>query len=80
MRIANTGGWLVESTKRHPACHLFAVDEHGNDYFLDVSYRDIRVGQDLMLDLAERQVNRRLSRVGAGAGHIIDYVKDLFRW
>lgn len=62
MRIVNTGGWLVEYPERHPACHVFAVDHSGKEYILDISYDRINIGQDFLLDLAERQVEHRLSR------------------
>jgi hypothetical protein len=63
MRIVNTGGWLVEYPERHPACHVFAVDHSGKEYILDISYERINIGEDFLLDLAERQVEHRLSRV-----------------
>ena len=45
---------------------------------LDVSYREIRIGGDLLLDLAEMQVDQKLSRVGERVGRIIDFVKSVF--
>jgi hypothetical protein len=79
MRIVNTGSWLVESEERHPACHLFAVDDGGNEYVLDVSYKDIWIGEDLLLNLAEMQVDQRLRRVGEDrVGRIIDFIKSIF--
>lgn len=81
MRIVNTGGWLVEYPKRHPACHVFAVDYSGKEYILDISYKEIKIGEDLLLDLAEMQVGHRLSRVdsvGAMARNLKDFVNSIF--
>jgi hypothetical protein len=77
MHVVNTGAWLVEYPGRHPACDLFAVDDSGNEYVLDVSYKDIRIGGDLLLELAEQQVGHMLSRVGGTLGKIIDFVKKI---
>ena len=30
----------------HPACHIFAVDEEGDEYLLDVSHKGVKVGGD----------------------------------
>ncbi len=81
MRIVNTGGWLVEYPKRHPACHVFAVDYSGKEYILDISYKKIKIGDDILLDLAEMQVEHRLSRVnsiGGMAQNIKDFVNNIF--
>ncbi len=39
MRIYNLGGWVLYDAKGHPDCHLFAVDESGEEYLLDVSFK-----------------------------------------
>jgi hypothetical protein len=78
MHVVNTGAWLVDSRDRHPACHVFAVDETGKEYLLDVSYKDIRVGDDLLLTLAEMQVDQRLNRVGTQTEVIARAVKHFF--
>ena len=59
IRIYNCGGWVVHNDKDHPACHLFAVDESGDEYLLDVSYKDVRVGGDSLLELAARDFENR---------------------
>ncbi len=30
----------------HPACHIFAVDEEGDEYLLDVSHKGVKAGGD----------------------------------
>lgn len=77
MHMVNTGAWLVEAKDRHPPCHLFAVDEDGGEHLLDVSYKDIRVGEDLVLELAEMQVDQRLERVGDTADKIAGWVTSI---
>ena len=42
----------MNNPKEHPACHVFAVDENCEEYILDVSYKKVRVDNDLLLDLA----------------------------
>jgi hypothetical protein len=78
MHIVNTGAWLVETSDRHPACHLFAVDDSGNEYLLDVSYDGIKIGADTVLELAELQLDQRLKRVGGVADTIGGWVTSLF--
>jgi hypothetical protein len=66
IRIYNTGGWVVEDVQSHPACHIFAVDDNCNEYLLDVSYKDVKVGDDLLLELAGRDYenhNKNTSRI-----------------
>jgi hypothetical protein len=64
IRIANTGGWIVESKDRHPACHLFAVDDSGGEYMLDISYQDIKIGKESLLDIAEQDYEHRRHGIG----------------
>jgi len=59
IRVYNTGGWTVGNPKSHPACQVFAVDEHGEEYLLDVSFKDVRVGGDNLLELAGRDAENR---------------------
>jgi len=67
IRIYNTGGWTMEPIKdHHPACHLFAVDEAGEEYIFDVSFKKARVGEDLLLDLAARDSEHRRDQVSGG--------------
>jgi len=52
VRLYNTGGWTVGNPTSHPACQVFAVNENGEEFILDVSFRDVRVGSDTLLKLA----------------------------
>ena len=62
--VYNCGTWVVDSPERHPACHLFAVDDEGNDYLLDVAFGEgVMVGDDSLLRLAARDAEHRLEVV-----------------
>lgn len=46
----------------HPACHLFAVDDDGEEYMLDVSFKskDLEIdGESLLKVAAEDAENRQ---------------------
>lgn len=64
VRLYNTGGWVVLGENDHPACHLFAVGENGEEYLLDVSFGEQWVGNDRLLKLAGQDFEHRLTRVG----------------
>ena len=67
IRIYNCGGWTMAPIKNHhPACHLFAVDDAGKEYMFDVSFKDARVGDDRLLELAARDSEHRRNQVSAG--------------
>ena len=38
--------------KDHPPCHVSAVDENGDEYLLDVTYKGVKAGDRLLLDFA----------------------------
>jgi hypothetical protein len=59
IRIYNCGGWVVHNKEDHPACHLFAVDEDGNEYLLDVSFKDVRIEDKSIIELAARDSENR---------------------
>jgi hypothetical protein len=41
----------------HPACHIFAVDEEGDEYLLDVFYKGVKVETIIATDTLEKAVN-----------------------
>jgi hypothetical protein len=41
VRLYNLGGWVLYDAKGHPDCHLFAVDEAGEEYLLDASFGEV---------------------------------------
>lgn len=59
IRIYNCGGWVVHNKQDHPACHIFAVDENGEEYILDISYKNVKVEEDFLLELAAQDAENR---------------------
>ena len=64
IRIYNTGGWVVHNAKHHPSCQLFAVDQGGEEYLLDVSFRDVNLDGDGLLAIAARDYENRKRSTG----------------
>jgi len=66
IRLYNTGAWAVDDALDHPPCHLFAVLEDGRECMLDVTVRDVQVGQEGLLALAARALEHRRQGIGLG--------------
>jgi hypothetical protein len=64
IRIYNTGAWVVDETDQHPPCHIFAVDEKGREYMLDVSYDSEIVGEEKLVSMAGEEVTLANDRAG----------------
>jgi hypothetical protein len=60
IRIYNCGAWVTHSKNYHPACHIFIVNEEGEEYLFDVSFKDVQVGEDSLLELAAIDAENRL--------------------
>jgi hypothetical protein len=63
MRVYNTGAWVVHNKEDHPPCHIFAVDTAGQEYLLDVSFKEVSVGRKMLLDVAAQDAEHRKDRV-----------------
>ena len=78
IRVYNTGSWVVPPDRRHPACHLFAVDDEGAEYLLDIAFDEgVKVGDQTLLDLASKDVENRLksaSGLTRGARKALDWL------
>jgi hypothetical protein len=59
IRIYNCGGWVAETEDDHPACHLFVVDEEGEEYLFDITYKDVYIGGESILSIAARDYENR---------------------
>jgi hypothetical protein len=88
IRVYNCGGWVVEPKGRrqqppHPTCHLFAVDEEGEEYLLDIVFDErAKVGDETVLKLASDDAEHRLEMVGHGVravGGALGFVRNSFR-
>lgn len=64
IRVYNTGGWIAHEGEGHPACHIFAVDDKGKEYMLDVSFKGVEVGDEYLLDLAAKDLENH-SRISS---------------
>ena len=83
IRIYNTGGWVVPAGGGHPACHLYAVDEKGEEYLLDLAFgEDVKVDKDTtLLRLAANDVEHRLEAVESSVRNIgegLRFLKELW--
>lgn len=70
IRVYNCGGWVAEGRcHTHPACHLFAVDDEGREFMLDVSFEQdhegepVMIGDDPLLTLASQDVEHHKNAV-----------------
>jgi len=59
IRIYDLGGWVVHGKKEHPPCHIFCVDSKGDEYLLDVSFKDVKIEAQDLLDLAQQDAENR---------------------
>ena len=64
IRFYNTGGWGTTNKKNHPACHIFAVDQQGEEFMLDVSFADVNILGMPLVELAAQDAEDRHSLVG----------------
>jgi hypothetical protein len=62
-RIYNCGGWVADGKGHHPACHLFAVGENGEEYLLDISFRGAEVDGKPLLELVTQNGEHHLQDV-----------------
>ncbi len=73
MRVYNTGGWVTYDVEDHPTCYLFALDEDGTEYLLDVSFKEVDLDGSLLLkatsDSSKSQKQKARNTLG-----------DLFAW
>ncbi len=64
IHIYNTGGWGTTKKNYHPACHIFAVDMDGVEYLLDVSYGDVEILGQPLIEIAAKDAEDRHSAIG----------------
>ena len=73
IHIYNCGGWTMSPSRgHHPACHIIAVDEAGEEYLFDISFKNVKIGDDSLLVLAARDSEHRYKQVSIGARLIGD--------
>lgn len=77
IRVYNSGGWVVHNKEDHPACHLFAVDEDGEEYLVDVSFKNVKVEGTSILELAAEDAENRSQKIDIGLrllSRILSYI------
>jgi hypothetical protein len=81
LMVYNTGGWVVDNKDDHPACHIFGVSGNGEEFMLDISFKDVKVDGDQILKLASEEVEHRKGVVSGilsiGWTKLIDYERKV---
>ncbi len=62
VRFYNTGSWTTRHHNHHPECHVFAVDQTGQEMMLDVSFANVKVDQIDLVTLAAKDAEARMER------------------
>ena len=73
MRVYNTGGWVTYDVEDHPTCYLFALDEDGIEYLLDVSFKEVDLDGNLLLRATSDSAESQRQKVG-------NTLRDLMEW
>ena len=73
MRVYNTGGWVTYDVEDHPTCYLFALDEDGTEYLLDVSFKEVELNGNLLLSATSDSSKSQKRKVG-------NALQDLLEW
>ena len=71
MNIYNTGSWIVDKRGVHPSCHIFAVDESGEEFLVDISFSHVKIGGKPIVEKAFRDEEHLPSRLNDGVKHTI---------
>ncbi len=50
IRLYNCGSWVTYTHDHHPPTHVFAVDHRNEEYMLDVSFKNVKIGDKMLLD------------------------------
>lgn len=64
LRAYNCGGWVTYDLEDHPTCYVFAVDENGTEYLLDVSFKEVTLDGNLLLRATSDSAGRQREKVG----------------
>lgn len=72
----NTGGWVTYDLEDHPTCYLFAVDEAGKEYLLDVSFKEVDLDENLLLKAVSQNANDRRENAGRAIGDLLEWIKN----
>lgn len=76
LRAYNTGGWVTYDLEDHPTCYLFAADEAGEEYLLDVSFKEVNLDENLLLKAVSENANDRRENAGRAFGDLVEWMRN----
>ena len=76
MRVYNTGGWVTYDVEDHPTCYLFAVDEDGTEYLLDVSFKEVDLDENLLLEATSDSSRSQKQKARNALGDLLDWAQN----
>lgn len=76
LRAYNTGGWVTYDLEDHPTCYLFAADEAGEEYLLDVSFKEVNLDENLLLKAVSQNANDRRENAGRAFGDLVEWMRS----
>lgn len=76
LRAYNTGGWVTYDLEDHPTCYLFAADETGEEYLLDVSFKEVNLDENLLLKAVSQNANDRRENAGRALGDLLEWMRS----
>ena len=76
MRVYNTGGWVTYDVEDHPTCYLFALDEEGTEYLLDVSFKGVDLDDNLLLKATSDSSKSQKQKVGNALEDLLEWAQD----
>ncbi len=62
LHVVDLGGWVVHSKDEHPACHIYIVDNEENEFILDVSFKNVKIDNEYLLDVVQHEAEHRWVR------------------
>ncbi|CAN5583552.1 hypothetical protein BH24ACT21_BH24ACT21_08650 [soil metagenome] len=77
MRVYNTGGWVTYDVEDHPTCYLFALDEDGTEYLLDVSFKEVDLNGNLLLSATSDSSKSQKQKAGNALQDVLDWAQNV---
>ncbi len=74
MRAYNCGGWVTYDLEDHPTCYVFAADEDGTEYLLDVSFEEVNLDGNLLLRATSDNAESQREKAGNALRDLLDLV------
>ncbi len=74
LRAYNCGGWVTYDVEDHPTCYVFAVDEDGTEYLLDVSFKEVNLDGNLLLRATSDSAEGQRERAGNALRDLLELV------